>query len=102
MENEKKLYIVDNKLQKDIGLEIYYYSCAEIKCDGMVLESKHMTKLINYDIYKISIFYEGRFHDFTCELLHKKIRKIEFPFMILNIDYNDTNWKITIISVINT
>lgn len=99
MENvEKKIYIVDNQLPQEVGIEIYYFHENEVKCECEFISScnENYTVNIEYDVYQISFFYLGRFHYVSKELLNRKIKSIEFPFFLVNLNYQLNEIKITL------
>ena len=90
MESEKKSITFHNRQLSQIGLEIYYEIENEIICDCHLIEKEYIEKLdMHSNIYQIVIFYLGRFHYISQDLLNKRIKKITFPFCSVLLDYAD-------------
>ena len=102
MESEKIPFIVDNQLPGTVGLEIYYWQGDEIKCDcrclAMIPELEENIRMdpVEYDVYQIVLFYSGRFHYVYRELLDKKVKSIEFPFLSIDLDHSKSVSLITL------
>lgn len=90
MESEKKSITFHNRQLSQIGLEIYYEDEDEIMCDGHLVEKECVEKFdMRSSIYQIIIFYLGRFHYISQDLLNKRIKKIAFPFCSILLEYDD-------------
>ena len=87
---------VNNHLSKSIWIEIYHYEEDAVKCEFLNVDEKG--EIAVSDIYKIVVFYERRFHEIPSELLNKKIRRVEFPFFMVNLEYAKDTIQLTLLN----
>lgn len=88
---------VNNHLPKSIWIEIYYCEEDAVKCEFLNVGTEKGEISIS-NIYKIVIFYEQRFHEIPSKLLNKKIRRVEFPFFMVNLEYAKDTIQLTLLN----